>query len=71
MSTTTDELSKRARFLRNAAPQAYQEFHAAFAAYAGDATKILVETTENFQLYQGHAQQLRKLLLILDGAKNG
>jgi hypothetical protein len=69
--STKDELTKRARFLRNAAPQAYQDFQAALAAYAEDATKILVEATENFQLHQGHVQQLRNLLLILEGAKNG
>ena len=69
--SSTDELTQRARFLRNAAPQAYQDFHVAFAAYYKTATEILVASDENLQLYQGHAQQLRKLLLILEGAKNG
>lgn len=69
--SSTDELIKRARFLRNAAPQPFQDFHAALAEYYRASTEILVVTDENLQLYQGHAQQLRKLLMVLEGAKNG
>ena len=69
--SATDELTKRARFLRNAAPREYQEFFAAFAHYTESSAEILVETTENLQLYQGHAQQCLKLLRVLDGVRNG
>jgi hypothetical protein len=69
--STTDELLKRARFLKNAAPQAYNDFYAAFADYTDRQYEILVHVTDNWQQAQGHAQQCKKLLNILEGAKNG
>ena len=69
--SSTDELSKKARFLRNAAPQQYQEFFGAFAEYAERQTEILLQVTQNWQQAQGHAQQCRKILDVLEGVKNG
>lgn len=70
--SVTDELIKRARFLRNAAPREYRDFYAAFADYAEVSAEIMIETTGNLALYQGHAQQCRKLMQVLDaGAKDG
>jgi len=69
--STTNNLTNYARFLRNASPKAYDEFCAAFAAYAEGATATLVMTTENWQLYQGHAQQCQKLMKAFEEAKNG
>lgn len=68
--STTDELSKRARFLRNAAPQAYLDFYAAFVDYTDRQYEMLVNTPENLQQAQGHAQQCKKILAVLEGVKN-
>lgn len=69
--SSTDNLKVKARFLRNAAPRAYDDFIAAFADYATASTDLLVKVTDNFELYQGHAQQCRKILTALEEAKNG
>ena len=66
-----EELADRARFLRNAAPQAFTDFHAAFAKYTFERYGILVGVADNWQLYQGHAAQCKAILEILEGAKNG
>jgi hypothetical protein len=69
--SSVEELSRKARFLRNAAPQQFSDFYGELAAYTERATDILVESTENFQLLQGHVQQLRNLLGVLEKVKNG
>jgi hypothetical protein len=69
--SSTDELLTRARFLRNAAPRAFEEFCGAFAAYAEISSEIMLTATHNWQLYQGHAQQCRKLLKVFEEARNG
>lgn len=69
--TTNNELVQRARFLRNAAPQAFLDFYAALSAYADDQYAVMVETTDNLKRAQGHAQQCKKLLKLLEAAKNG
>lgn len=71
MSASTDNLKTKARFLRNAAPRAYEEFFGAFAEYTQAAAEILVGVTENWQLYQGHAAQCKKIRDALEEAKNG
>jgi hypothetical protein len=68
---STENLKNKARFLRNAAPQQFTDFYGAFAEYAEAAAEIMVMTTENIQLYQGHAQQCVKILKALEDAKNG
>jgi len=69
--SSTDNLKIKAHFLRNAAPRVYDEFLGAFAEYTEAAASTLVMATENWQLYQGHAQQCAKLLNVLREAKNG
>lgn len=69
--SSTDNLKIKARFLRNAAPRAYDEFCEAFRAYASASAETLLATTDNWQLYQGHAQQCRKIMNALEEAKNG
>jgi hypothetical protein len=69
--SSTDNLMVKARFLRNAAPRAYDEFLGVFAEYTQAAGATLVMTTENFQLYQGHVQQCLKILQVFEEAKNG
>ena len=69
--TTTEELARYARFLRNAAPSQYIDFIGAFANYTNQKFKDLVDATDNFQNVQGHAQQCKKILQVLDGVKNG
>lgn len=69
--STKDEFADRARFLRNAAPQAFTDFHAAFAKYTNERYGILVQTTVDWPQAQGHAQQCKAILDILEGVKNG
>jgi hypothetical protein len=69
--STTDNLRTKARFLRNAAPKAYDDFFGAFAEYTEAVADILVEVTDNWQVHQGHAQQCKKLMKALEEAKNG
>lgn len=68
---STKELSDYARFLRNGAPDAYAAFVSAFAKYTTQTVENLIQTTENLQLAQGHAQQALKLLRALEEVKNG
>lgn len=67
MSSTKD-LTDQARFLRNAAPQVYDRFLAAFAKYTDEKKQMLVETQGNLQLAQGHAQMCVNLLQALQEA---
>jgi hypothetical protein len=68
--SSTNNLTTKARFLRNASPQAFADFYGAFAEYAEAAADNLMMTSDNLQLAQGHAQQCRKILLILEEVKN-
>jgi hypothetical protein len=68
---TREELLQRARYLRNAAPQAFMDFRGTFEKYAEESYQKLVNTTVDLQLLQGHAQQCNAILQILNGAKNG
>lgn len=68
MSTTT-ELTNYARFMRNAAPQAYDDFLAAFGIYTSEVINNMVTSTENMSVIQGHAQQCVKILTALKEAK--
>lgn len=69
--STTDELAKKARFLRNAAPHQFQEFYVAFAEYTERQCEIMLQVTEHWQRAQGHAQQCKKILAVLEGVRNG
>jgi hypothetical protein len=69
--STTDELSKRARILRNAAPREFHEFYAAFIEYGERQTAILLEVTDDWQRAQGRAQQCKKIVDVLEGVRNG
>ena len=69
--STTDELTIRARYLRNAAPQPYLDFVAAFSKYVDLKYRDLVDTTVGLQQAQGHAQQCRLILQVLEGVKHG
>ena len=71
MTATTEELTKRARFLRNAAPQQFNDFIAEFSDYMNQNFKDLVDATDNFQNAQGHAQQCKAIFNALERAKNG
>lgn len=69
--SSTDNLVKKARFLRNAAPQQFSDFHGAFADYTATAVEILLKADGNLQTFQGHAQQCSKILKALEDAQNG
>jgi hypothetical protein len=71
VTASTKELSEYARFLRNAAPQAFNDFCTAFLNYTGQKTNDLVKTagTENVLLVQGHAQQCLAILNVLEEVK--
>jgi hypothetical protein len=64
------ELTERARFLHNAAPREFREFLAEFAEYTGRQYEILIHVTNNWQQAQGHVQQCKKILDVLEEAKN-
>lgn len=68
MSSTT-ALEQQARFLRNAAPQEFDKFRAAFAEYTRNSVDFLVNTNGDIQLAQGRAQQCLKLLRLLEEIK--
>ena len=69
-AATVKELVRLARALRNAAPQTFNEFHAAFAEYTRESTEILIAGDEKLTLLQGHTQQCLKILGILTEAKS-
>ena len=69
--SSTDALTAKARFLRNASPRAYDEFCVAFADYAAFSLNALVMATEDLQLHQGYVRQCRTILKALEEAKNG
>ncbi len=69
--TSTDNLRTKARFLRNAAPQAFDQFYGAFAEYTEAVAANLIMATDSWQLFQGHAQQCVKIMNMLEEVKNG
>lgn len=69
--STTDELTKQARFIRNASPSAFLGFCTAFAAYTKEQYERSIFAVENPQVAQGHAQQCKKVLDALEKAKDG
>jgi ABC-type transporter MlaC component len=67
-----EELVKRTKFLRNAAPQQFNDFYAAFVNYADRTYKDLVHAEpNNFLQMQGHAQMCKVLVQVLEGVRNG
>jgi hypothetical protein len=71
MSVSTKEITEASRFLRNAAPQQYEKFVAAFANYSAQTTDLMVQATGDLPVMQGHAQQCKKLLRILEEIRHG
>ena len=71
MSSTTAELTNYVRFLRNAAPQEFEQFCAAFALYTRKVGDELVFSTGDLALTQGRAQQCVKILQLLEEVKRG
>ena len=62
----TKDITTYARFLRNAAPQAYDNFLAAVTRYKDQSIQDMIDTTENVLLAQGRAQQCVKILQALE-----
>lgn len=58
---TDDDLTQRLRFMRNAAPQQYGEFCAAFERYTLGKLTELAQTEGNVHAAQGKAQMCMKL----------
>lgn len=69
--STDEELVKKARFLRNAAPQQFADFYGAVAEFAQASAEAMVDATENLSRFQGHAQQAKNFVKLLERAKNG
>jgi len=67
----TNSLSDSIRFLRNAAPEEFEQFRQAFAGYSNDARDNLVRGAEKLEVLQGHAQQCEKILQLLNGDARG
>jgi hypothetical protein len=71
MSAATKELTEYVKRLRNAAPQEFSNFTAAFEKYTDAVVYALVSTTGDLPLARGQAQQCVNLLRILEEVKNG
>ena len=72
MSASTKTIGDHARFMRNAAPQVYEDFCKAFEKYTETAIFAVIQTTgEELWRAQGRAQQCQKILGILQEVKNG
>jgi hypothetical protein len=69
--SSAENLVNKARFLRNAAPQQFADFYGAFAEYARVSAELMVDATEDIQRFQGHAQQAKNLVQLLEKVKNG
>jgi hypothetical protein len=69
--SSINNLKIKARFLRNAAPQAYDDFFVAFAQYTEEVASNLIMVTDDWKTQQGHAQQCVKIVRMLEEAKNG
>jgi hypothetical protein len=69
--STTDNLVRKARFLRNAAPQQFADFCGALAEYTATVAELMIAADGDLQLHQGRAQQCAKILRALEDAKNG
>jgi hypothetical protein len=63
-------VAAQARYLRNAAPQAFAEFCKAFEAYKNEQILTLLLATDNITLAQGHAQQCVKIAKMLEEVRN-
>jgi hypothetical protein len=64
-------LSDSIRFLRNAAPEEFEQFHQAFARYSDEVRDRLVQGSGQLEVLQGHAQQCVKILDWLNGGERG
>jgi len=72
MSSTTKNLTDHARFIRNAAPQVYEDFCNEFRNYTNTVVLAVVHTTgDDLQRAQGRAQQCLKILSVLEEIRNG
>jgi hypothetical protein len=64
-------LSDSIRFLRNAAPEEFEQFRQAFARYSDEVRDNLVRGADKLEVLQGHAQQCVKILDLLNGGERG
>jgi hypothetical protein len=64
-------LSDSIRYLRNAAPEEFEQFHQAFARYSDEVRDRLVQSSGHLEVLQGHAQQCEKILALLNGGERG
>jgi len=66
-----EELKEYTRYLRNAAPDAFTNFVAAFDNYAGSRIYRLVYAAEDLQLVQGHARECVELKKMFEEISRG
>lgn len=69
MAKAFDDLIQTTQFLKNAAPQQFDQFRAAFEVYTADVFNSLLQATTNLPQVQGQAQQCTKLASMLKGIK--
>jgi hypothetical protein len=69
--TAIGRLEERTRFLRNAAPQEFDNFRLAFGDYTRFMTESMVNATGDLSVAQGRAQQCLKILRVLEEIKDG
>lgn len=64
-------LSDSIRFLRNAAPEEFEQFRQAFARYSDEVRDNLIRGADKLEVLQGHAQQCVRILDWLNGGERG
>jgi len=71
MTSPNDDLTNSIRFLRNAAPDEFEQFRQAFERYSGGMRHTFIYAPDKLELAQGHAQMCEKILQFLNGATHG
>jgi len=66
LATLTDSI----RFLRNAAPEEFEQFHQAFARYADEVRHTLVHGSEKLEVLQGQARMCEHILDLLNSGES-
>ena len=65
----TNRLSDSIKFLRNAAPDEFEQFRQAFAQFSAEASDTLIKSVEKLKVLQGQAQMCVKVLQLLNGGE--
>jgi hypothetical protein len=64
-------LSDSIKFLRNAAPEEFEQFYQALVRYSDEVRKDLVRAPDKLEVMQGQAQMCEKIVQLLNGESRG